>query len=103
MTLRWELAGDHGLLSVADTGEGIEDEHLPRLTERFFRVDPGRSRGDGGIGLGLAIVKHALSRHDAVLEIESTPGRGSRFTCRFPPSRLTTESDPTLARESAAG
>ena len=74
--------------AVADTGEGIAAESIPRVTERFFRIDQGRSREGGGIGLGLAIVKHVLSRHDGTLKIESQPGKGSRFVCRFPPERL---------------
>jgi two-component system, OmpR family, phosphate regulon sensor histidine kinase PhoR len=73
---------------VRDTGPGISSEHLPRLTERFYRVDPGRSRETGGSGLGLAIVKHALHRHGARLEIDSSEGRGSTFTCHFPAERL---------------
>ena len=85
--LTWYLRGDQPCLSVADTGTGIAKEHLPRLTERFYRVDPGRGRATGGTGLGLAIVKHALQRHGARLEIESTPGEGSEFTCVFPPER----------------
>ncbi len=82
------LEGGGAAVRVSDTGIGIEAEHLPRLTERFYRVDKARSREVGGTGLGLAIVKHALMRHDALLEVESTPGRGSRFTCRFPDSRV---------------
>ena len=74
--------------SVEDTGIGIDAEHIPRLTERFYRVDRSRSRETGGTGLGLAIVKHALARHDATLEIESQPGKGSRFSARFPARRL---------------
>jgi two-component system phosphate regulon sensor histidine kinase PhoR len=72
---------------VEDTGPGIAPEHIPRLTERFYRVDRSRSRETGGTGLGLAIVKHALARHQAALEIESAPGKGSRFTARFSPQR----------------
>lgn len=75
------------IVKVSDTGPGIDAEHLPRLTERFYRVDRGRSREIGGTGLGLAIVKHSLLRHDAELRIESTPGRGSTFACVFPPER----------------
>ena len=86
--LTWASDSDGGEISVADTGIGIESEHIPRLTERFFRVDTGRSRDQGGVGLGLAIVKHALERHGAVLKITSTPGEGSTFACRFPPERL---------------
>jgi two-component system phosphate regulon sensor histidine kinase PhoR len=79
-------AGGH--VSVADTGIGIPSSHIPRLTERFYRVDPGRSRKMGGSGLGLAIVKHALQRHGAQLEIASEEGKGSVFTCHFPPDRV---------------
>jgi two-component system phosphate regulon sensor histidine kinase PhoR len=86
--LRWSTDPGGAELSVEDTGEGIDAEHLPRLTERFFRVDRGRSRDDGGVGLGLAIVKHVLGRHDGSLAIESERGRGSRFICRFPASRI---------------
>ncbi len=71
-------------LSVTDRGEGIAREHLPRLTERFYRVDTARSRKLGGTGLGLAIVKHILNRHRGLLEIESTPGEGSSFTVVLP-------------------
>ncbi|HLU05199.1 MAG TPA: ATP-binding protein, partial [Woeseiaceae bacterium] len=72
-------------------GVGIDQEFIPRITERFFRVDQGRSRDEGGVGLGLAIVKHVLVRHDAELSIESKPGEGSRFICRFPVERLVDE------------
>ena len=71
-------------VSVTDTGDGIEPEHIPRLTERFYRVDKGRSRSKGGTGLGLAIVKHILIRHRGRLEIESTMGKGSTFTVYLP-------------------
>jgi two-component system phosphate regulon sensor histidine kinase PhoR len=73
---------------VEDTGPGIAAEHLPRLTERFYRVDPGRAREAGGSGLGLAIVKHVLQHHGAALEVASTLGVGSRFTCLFPARRV---------------
>jgi two-component system phosphate regulon sensor histidine kinase PhoR len=73
-----------GVFSVADSGIGIAAEHIPRLTERFYRVDRGRSRETGGTGLGLAIVKHVLLRHQATLEIESEVGQGSEFRVRFP-------------------
>ncbi|HSM26966.1 MAG TPA: phosphate regulon sensor histidine kinase PhoR [Thioalkalivibrio sp.] len=73
-----------GVLEVQDTGIGIEPEHIERLTERFYRVDTGRSKSRGGTGLGLAIVKHVLMRHNAQLRIHSEPGKGSRFTCLFP-------------------
>jgi two-component system phosphate regulon sensor histidine kinase PhoR len=88
MYIRWWTDDQGGHFSVRDTGPGIPSEHLPRLTERFYRVDPGRSRETGGSGLGLAIVKHALYRHGARLEIESIEGRGSTFTCHFPAERL---------------
>jgi two-component system phosphate regulon sensor histidine kinase PhoR len=73
---------------VQDTGIGIAAEHLPRLTERFYRVDRGRTRAQGGSGLGLSIVKHALQRHGGWLEIESAEGRGSTFTAHFPGRRV---------------
>jgi two-component system, OmpR family, phosphate regulon sensor histidine kinase PhoR len=88
ITLAWREGPDGGRFSVEDTGIGIDAEHLPRLTERFYRVDRSRSRETGGTGLGLAIAKHALARHDAVLEIHSEPGKGSRFSARFPLRRL---------------
>jgi two-component system phosphate regulon sensor histidine kinase PhoR len=86
--LCWRSGSEGGEFSVEDSGIGIDPEHLPRLTERFYRVDRGRSRETGGTGLGLSIVKHALARHQAVLAIESTPGKGSRFSARFPATRL---------------
>ena len=88
VTLAWrtnEQGG--GIFSVTDTGIGIAAEHIPRLTERFYRVDRGRSRETGGTGLGLAIVKHVLLRHQATLEIQSEPGVGSEFRIIFPPWR----------------
>jgi two-component system phosphate regulon sensor histidine kinase PhoR len=86
--LRWISSPQGASFSVEDTGIGIEAEHLPRLTERFYRVDRGRSRETGGTGLGLSIVKHALARHQATLEVRSTPGKGSCFSARFPAARL---------------
>ncbi len=91
VTLTWRSDPGGADLVVSDTGEGIAEEHIPRLTERFFRVDRGRAREDGGIGLGLAIVKHVLSRHDAELRISSEPGAGSTFCCHFPPDRVISE------------
>jgi len=88
ITASWGVFAGEGLLSVRDTGIGIAAEHLPRLTERFYRVDRGRSREMGGTGLGLAIVKHVAQRHAARLEIESRSGAGSTFSLRFPPSRV---------------
>ena len=86
--MRWwtDKAGGH--FSVTDTGIGIAREHIPRLTECFYRVDAGRSRATGGSGLGLAIVKHVLQRHGGQLEVESEEGRGSSFTCHFPLERV---------------
>ena len=87
--IRWRIAGDgRGVFSVTDTGIGIAAEHIPRLTERFYRVDRSRSRGTGGTGLGLAIVKHVLLRHQAELGIESRPGEGSTFRVTLPASRV---------------
>src|SRR5215468_4345075 len=86
--IRWWVDEDGGHFAVVDTGMGIPSEHIPRLTERFYRVDAGRSRARGGSGLGLAIVKHVLQRHGASLEVQSTLGVGSTFTCHFPPERV---------------
>ena len=86
--LRWWTDDVGGHIAVRDTGVGIAAEHIPRLTERFYRVDSGRSRDLGGSGLGLAIVRHALQRHEGTLTIDSVEGRGSTFTCHFPPGRL---------------
>lgn len=89
VTIRWFDSEAGATLTVEDEGEGIAPEDIPRLTERFYRVNRGRSRDSGGVGLGLAIVKHALARHDAVLRIESELGVGSQFFCDFPRERLT--------------
>jgi two-component system phosphate regulon sensor histidine kinase PhoR len=87
--LKWSSLPDGGAeFSVSDSGIGIAPEHISRLTERFYRVDRGRSRDTGGTGLGLAIVKHALERHQAELVIESEPGHGSTFSAHFPSHRL---------------
>jgi two-component system, OmpR family, phosphate regulon sensor histidine kinase PhoR len=91
--MRWSADGEGVCFSVTDTGIGIPAEHIPRLTERFYRVDPGRSRGQGGSGLGLAIVKHALQRHGGSLEVQSIEGKGSTFTCHFPPQRVMEQVD----------
>ncbi|MDH3778026.1 MAG: phosphate regulon sensor histidine kinase PhoR, partial [Gammaproteobacteria bacterium] len=88
ITLTWRVDSAGADLIVADTGEGIDAEHIPRLTERFFRVDKGRARDKGGTGLGLAIVKHVLARYDAELIISSEPGEGSEFRCHFPSDRI---------------
>lgn len=94
VTIRWYLDGGQACLAVADTGVGIPAEAIPRLTERFYRVDKSRDRATGGTGLGLAIVKHVLQRHGARLEVHSKLGEGSTFTCRFPADRVTREAPP---------
>jgi len=86
--MRWWADEEGAYFAVIDSGIGIPPEHIPRLTERFYRVDAGRSRGHGGSGLGLAIVKHALQRHGGWLDVQSTEGKGSTFTCHFPPARI---------------
>ncbi|MCL6269753.1 phosphate regulon sensor histidine kinase PhoR [Sansalvadorimonas sp. 2012CJ34-2] len=88
ISIRWTVSLNTGYLTVKDDGIGIDPQHIPRLTERFYRVDKSRHASTGGTGLGLAIVKHVLLRHDATLLIKSRPGRGSSFTCQFPHSRL---------------
>jgi len=97
--IRWRTDDGRGVFSVSDTGIGIDPRHIPRLTERFYRVDRGRSRETGGTGLGLAIVKHVLTRHDASLDVESTPGQGSTFSAVFPEQRVLQR---TAARAAAA-
>lgn len=87
--IRWWSDGSGAHLSVQDSGVGIDSKHLPRLTERFYRVDSSRNASTGGTGLGLAIVKHVLLRHRARLEISSVLGHGSTFTCHFPPVQVT--------------
>lgn len=85
----WRLLADGAVeFFVTDTGPGIAPEHLPRLTERFYRVDRSRSRESGGTGLGLAIVKHVVQRHGGQLRIDSTLGRGSTFALQLPPARV---------------
>lgn len=80
----WTERQGNAVFDVVDNGIGIAKEHLPRITERFYRVDKGRSRENGGTGLGLAIVKHVLAYHHAELHVESQLGKGSTFTCIFP-------------------
>ena len=87
---------------VEDNGPGIEAQHLPRLTERFYRVDVSRSSETGGTGLGLAIVKHIVNRHDGELTVSSEVGKGSCFTCRFPLSRVKTDGRDTVAADERA-
>ena len=84
ITLRWRQDQGHLVFEVEDTGIGIEPQYIPRLTERFYRVDQSRSLDTGGTGLGLAIVKHVLLRHRGELKIQSAPGKGSKFACYFP-------------------
>ena len=98
ITMRWSNRPQAAHLSVEDTGIGIAPEHLPRLTERFYRVDRGRSRETGGTGLGLAIVKHIAQRHDATLKFDSTLGKGTRFTLVIPRDRVL----PPLPHSAAA-
>jgi len=97
ITLRWAVVNDKGVFSVEDTGIGIAEELIPRLTERFYRVDRGRSQETGGTGLGLAIVKHVLLRHQATLDVQSQPGKGSVFSAIFPAWRLIKTSSLILA------
>ena len=89
----WRADDGGAAFEVIDTGIGIPEEQIPRVTERFYRVDPGRSRATGGTGLGLAIVKHALQRHDGKLTIRSLEGEGSTFTCHFPRERVVFRAD----------
>src|SRR5258706_2592802 len=88
IVLRWVRQDGHARFIAEDSGIGIDAQHIPRLTERFYRVDRGRSRESGGTGLGLAIVKHVMTRHQGRLEISSEPGRGSRFSAVFPGPRI---------------
>jgi two-component system, OmpR family, phosphate regulon sensor histidine kinase PhoR len=89
VSVSWEMLEDRsGKFTVRDTGPGISPEHLPRLTERFYRIDRSRSRETGGTGLGLAIVKHVVQRHGATLQIESKLGEGSCFSITFPANRV---------------
>jgi two-component system, OmpR family, phosphate regulon sensor histidine kinase PhoR len=92
--ITWRKLAEGAEFVVQDTGRGIAPEHIPRLTERFYRVDRGRSRETGGTGLGLAIVKHALARHQAALVIQSELGHGSRFAAHFPERRIAGDSEP---------
>ena len=103
ITMTWRSDKKGADLVVEDTGEGIAAEHIPRLTERFFRVDRGRSRDDGGVGLGLAIVKHIMHRHDGELIISSEPGVGSQFCCRFPAKRLAAPEPVAVASSASRG
>jgi len=88
ITIGWHDDGEHGYFTVQDNGIGIDPKHLPRLTERFYRVDSARSRATGGTGLGLAIVKHVLMQHGAYLDVVSKENNGSLFKAVFPKERL---------------
>ena len=90
ITISWQKLHDEAVFSVSDDGPGIASQHIPHLTERFYRADVDRSRESGGTGLGLAIVKYAIERHDGRLEIRSTLGKGTTFTCYFPSQRYLT-------------
>jgi len=95
--MMWRAEDGGAVFEVVDTGIGIPEEQIPRITERFYRVDPGRSRASGGTGLGLAIVKHALQRHDGTLTISSREGEGSTFSCHFPRERVVFRADQVQA------
>jgi two-component system phosphate regulon sensor histidine kinase PhoR len=99
VVISWQRRGDQAVFAVRDNGIGVQAQHIPRLTERFYRVDRSRSRETGGTGLGLAIVKHVLNRHQGWLEVVSEPGRGSTFSARFPAQRVVPEeTEETLVR-----
>ena len=102
ITIGWTSRGAEAVFWVQDSGIGIEPEHIPRLTERFYRVDRSRSRATGGTGLGLAIVKHVLHRHQARLDVMSEPGKGSLFSVVFPSARVleAPQKKPATAAES---
>lgn len=87
ITIRWQLREQQPVFEVEDNGPGIAKQHLSRLTERFYRVDVGRSRDSGGTGLGLSIVRHVMLNHNGELDIKSVLGKGSCFSCRFPEQR----------------
>jgi two-component system phosphate regulon sensor histidine kinase PhoR len=93
----WRIEDGRGVFGVRDSGIGVESRHIPRLTERFYRVDHGRSRETGGTGLGLAIVKHVLTRHQASLQVDSEFGKGSIFRAVFPNSRVTPDDPARVA------
>ena len=101
VTLSLRKGGPGVIVSVRDEGEGIHAEHIPRLTERFYRVDAGRSRRLGGTGLGLAIVKHIVERHRGKLDIRSEVGVGTTvsFTLLAAPEQLTEDRSDTLSAE----
>lgn len=96
--LVWQITDEGARFAVSDTGEGIAPQHIPHLTERFYRIDSARSRATGGTGLGLSIVKHILLRHNARLVIESELGVGSTFSCLFPAARVRQGDAPPVLR-----
>ena len=98
IAVRWQRDADGASLSVRDRGPGIAAHHLPRLTERFYRVEAARSRGSGGSGLGLAIVKQVLDRYGSELRIVSAEGKGTTFSCRFPGSLVHVEPQAEMSR-----
>ena len=98
ITMRWYQDQNGAHFEVQDTGIGVPPQHIPRLTERFFRVDVGRSRDIGGTGLGLAIVKHILERHNASLSITSQVNRGSTFRCNFPAENIIQQQPPAVTK-----
>lgn len=100
--LKWYRRGDEAVFSVKDSGIGIEQKHIDRLTERFYRVDRSRSRETGGTGLGLSIVKHILTRHQARLEIESELDKGSTFSVVFPKNRVIIKPSENISADHAA-
>ena len=97
ISLAWREDASGGRFEVSDTGLGVAPDHIPRLTERFYRVDKSRSRETGGTGLGLAIVKHVLLRHGGHLDVQSEIGRGSTFSAVLPVERLLTQDDVATA------
>jgi two-component system phosphate regulon sensor histidine kinase PhoR len=103
ITVTWRSRDDgSGEVAVTDTGIGVDREHIPRLTERFYRVDGSRSRDTGGTGLGLSIVKHVIQRHGGELEVTSEIGKGSRFALLLPAARVRVPAPRTQAGERAA-
>jgi two-component system phosphate regulon sensor histidine kinase PhoR len=101
VTVRWRDDGQGARLEVEDTGPGIAQEHVPRLTERFYRVDVEGNKTKTGSGLGLAIVKHVMARHGAELKIVSAPGKGSCFSCCFPEKRVVRAESPASGGSNA--
>lgn len=99
VSVDWRVQDTEGRIAVRDTGIGIPPEHMPRLAERFYRVDRGRSRATGGTGLGLAIAKRIMARHHGHLRFDSAPGRGSTFVLCFPAARLISDPAPAHARQ----